>query len=108
MYVSRVLSCLIALLALCAMPASARTIVFIGNSFTFGANSAVHFYRAETVTDLNGAGPNGKTVGGVPAMFKACLLYTSSSSRDGIGAAVSATSESPIGLVLFSSVQTRR
>jgi hypothetical protein len=53
------------------MPASARTIVFIGNSFTFGANSAVHFYRAETVTDLNGAGPNGKTVGGVPAMFKA-------------------------------------
>lgn len=42
------------------------TLLFIGNSFTFGANSAVRFYRAHTVTDLNGEG-----IGGVPALFKA-------------------------------------
>ena len=53
-----------------ASPVSARTILFIGNSFTFGANSAVHYYKADTVTDLNGA-VGGKTVGGVPAIFKA-------------------------------------
>lgn len=44
----------------------ATSIVFIGNSFTFGAGSAVQFYRTDSVTDLNG---NGK--GGVPALFKA-------------------------------------
>ena len=43
----------------------AKTILFIGNSFTQGANSAVRRYRAETVTDLNGEG-----TGGVPALFK--------------------------------------
>ena len=55
---------------LLATPASARTILFVGNSFTYGANSPAHFYKAETVTDLNGP-VNGKTVGGVPAIFKA-------------------------------------
>lgn len=45
--------------------ASPRTIVFVGNSFTYGANSAVWKYRANTVTDLNHDG-----VGGVPALFK--------------------------------------
>lgn len=49
----------------------AKTILFVGNSFTFGANSAAHYYKPDTVTDLNGPGANGKTVGGVPAMFKA-------------------------------------
>lgn len=44
----------------------APTVLFIGNSFTFGGGSAVQFYRPHTVTDLNG---NGK--GGVPALFKA-------------------------------------
>src|SRR6202789_3886836 len=58
-------------LLLVATPASAKTILFVGNSFTFGANSAAHFYKPDTVTDLNGPGPNGKTVGGVPAFFKA-------------------------------------
>ncbi|HSS13769.1 MAG TPA: SGNH/GDSL hydrolase family protein [Rhizomicrobium sp.] len=48
-----------------------KTIVFIGNSFTFGANSAAHYYKTDTVTDLNGPGANGKTSGGVPAFFKA-------------------------------------
>ena len=42
-----------------------RTILFVGNSFTQGANSAVRNYRANTVTDLNGDG-----YGGVPALFK--------------------------------------
>jgi hypothetical protein len=58
-------------LVLAATPLQARTILFIGNSFTYGANSAVHYYKAETVTDLNGPNANGKTVGGVPAIFKA-------------------------------------
>jgi hypothetical protein len=60
-----------ALLALLPASANARTILFIGNSFTFGANSPSHFYKADTVTDLNGPGRNGKSVGGVPAIFKA-------------------------------------
>ena len=62
---------LVLALLLAATPASAKTILFVGNSFTFGANSAAHYYRPDTVTDLNGPGPNGKTVGGVPALFKA-------------------------------------
>ncbi len=48
-----------------AAPARAATILFVGNSFTYGANSPVWKYRAGTVTDLNGTG-----VGGVPALFK--------------------------------------
>lgn len=48
-------------------PLEARgTILFIGNSFPFADKSAVQFYRAPTVTDLNGGG-----IGGVPALFKA-------------------------------------
>lgn len=58
------------LLALClclglAGRASAETILFVGNSFTFGACSPVWKWRAETVTDLNGEGQ-----GGAPALFK--------------------------------------
>ena len=45
--------------------AAATSVLFIGNSFLFGSGSAVRFYRAETVTDLNGEGN-----GGVPALFK--------------------------------------
>ena len=44
---------------------SAPSILFVGNSFTFGSGSAVRFYRADTVTDLNNEG-----IGGVPALFK--------------------------------------
>jgi hypothetical protein len=40
-------------------------VLFIGNSFTYGHGSAVRFYRADTVTDLNDEG-----IGGVPALFK--------------------------------------
>jgi hypothetical protein len=55
---------LIAAAALAAAQAP-RSILFIGNSFTFGALSDVMTYRKDTVTDLNGDG-----VGGVPALFK--------------------------------------
>ena len=58
------------MLPLCISLAQARTILFVGNSFTYGANSAAHYYKSDTVTDLNGPGANGKTVGGVPAIFK--------------------------------------
>ena len=58
-------------LVLAATPAGAKTILFVGNSFTFGATSAAHYYKPDTVTDLNGPAANGKTTGGVPAMFKA-------------------------------------
>jgi hypothetical protein len=44
---------------------AAERVLFIGNSFTFGAGSAVRFYRNDTVTDLNAEG-----VGGVPALVK--------------------------------------
>lgn len=48
-----------------AQGAAAERVLFIGNSFTYGAGSAVRFYRDDTVTDLNDEG-----VGGVPALFK--------------------------------------
>jgi hypothetical protein len=53
-----------------------RSILFVGNSFTFGANSDAMTYRKDSVRDLNGDG-----VGGVPALFKrfadeAGLRYT--------------------------------
>ena len=50
--------------------AQAKSILFIGNSFTFGAGSAAHHYKSETVTDLNPPDEEGRTVGGVPAIFK--------------------------------------
>jgi Domain of unknown function (DUF4886) len=40
-------------------------VLFIGNSFTYGAGSPVQKWRPETVTDLNHEG-----IGGVPALFK--------------------------------------
>jgi len=46
--------------------AVAGSILFIGNSFDYAEGSPVHFYRADTVTDLNDEG-----IGGVPALFKA-------------------------------------
>lgn len=61
-----------------AMPASAearaRTILFVGNSFTYAAYSPVRRYRAGTVTDLNREG-----IGGVPALFK---LFTQEAGLD--------------------------
>ena len=48
-----------------APSAPPRTILFVGNSFTQGANSPLRNWRADTVSDLNNAG-----YGGVPALFK--------------------------------------
>jgi len=45
--------------------ASGTAVLFIGNSFTFGAGSPVQTWRAETVTDLNH-----EKIGGVPALFE--------------------------------------
>ena len=47
-------------------PPAVPRVLFIGNSFLFGAGSPVRFFRPRTVTDLNGFG-----IGGVPAVFKA-------------------------------------
>lgn len=49
-------------------PASlaADSILFIGNSFTYGALASVQNFRTDTVTDLRGT-----NIGGVPALFKA-------------------------------------
>jgi len=49
-----------------AASAEAKSILFVGNSFTFGSNSPVMTYRKDTVTDLNRDG-----IGGVPALFRA-------------------------------------
>jgi len=53
-------------LALSANFASADSVLFVGNSFTYGYGSAVKYYRPDTVTDLNNQG-----IGGIPALFKA-------------------------------------
>lgn len=51
--------------------ASPTTVLFIGNSFLFGSGSPLRYYRADTVTDLNGTG-----FGGVPALFTAFTVQT--------------------------------
>ena len=61
---------LVMLLVTMCVPAAAwaqadSTVLFIGNSFTYGHGSPVRFYRSDTVTDLNNTG-----IGGVPALFK--------------------------------------
>lgn len=44
---------------------AATSVLFIGNSFTYGHGSALRYYRSETVRNLNREGQ-----GGVPALFK--------------------------------------
>lgn len=58
---------MIAFIAAAALTATSpnRSILFVGNSFTFGADSDAMTYRKDSVTDLNGDG-----MGGVPALFK--------------------------------------
>ncbi len=60
----------VALVVFAAVPASARTILFIGNSFTLGAGSPVRTYQASTVHDLNPANERGQTIGGMASIFK--------------------------------------
>lgn len=56
-----------------AAPATATSILFVGNSFTYGepagAAPVVEYYQPNTVTDLNKSG-----IGGVPALFKAMTV----------------------------------
>lgn len=61
----RLMSVVAALFSVTALPVSAATILFVGNSFTFADKSPVHYFHHDTVTDLNGEG-----IGGVPALFK--------------------------------------
>lgn len=52
-------------------PAFAATkILFIGNSFTFGSHSSAMHYETDQVHDLNPPDKLGRTIGGVPALFK--------------------------------------
>jgi hypothetical protein len=55
-----------AILALGAGQASARSVLFLGSSFTYGAHTAVQHYRPETVHDLNGPDARGDTRGAGP------------------------------------------
>ena len=48
-----------------AFVSAGKSVLFIGNSFTYGYGSAAKYYRADSVTDLNNEG-----IGGVPALFK--------------------------------------
>ncbi len=57
---------LMAGLTLVSPLALAADILFIGNSFTYAAGSAVRTWRADSVSDLNAQG-----IGGMPALFKA-------------------------------------
>ena len=47
------------------------SVLFIGNSFTYGYGSATKYYRADSVTDINNQG-----IGGVPALFKSFTEQT--------------------------------
>jgi hypothetical protein len=49
-----------------SQPVYAKSILFVGNSFTYGELSPVKNYKANSVADLNRSG-----IGGVPALFKA-------------------------------------
>jgi len=65
------LACAAAALCLTAAPACAATkILFVGNSFTYAAHSAAMHYETDQVHDLNPPDKLGRTIGGVPALFK--------------------------------------
>jgi len=64
----------IALLAISALAAEARTVLFLGSSFTYGARAAAQHFKPGLVTDLNGPNAFGETYGGVPAIFKQFTL----------------------------------
>jgi hypothetical protein len=65
------LICATAALCLTAAPAFAATkILFVGNSFTFAAHSPAMHYETDQVHDLNPPDALGRTIGGVPALFK--------------------------------------
>src|SRR5476651_2863219 len=63
-----------ALMVLLPAGANAKTILFLGSSFTYGAHSAAQHYHPELVKDLNGPDRFGETYAGVPAIFKQFTL----------------------------------
>lgn len=69
----RLRHCALLALAALSLPAAATSILFVGNSYTYGdpagAAPLVKNFRPDLVTDLNGSG-----VGGVPALFKAMTM----------------------------------
>jgi hypothetical protein len=65
---------LAAVMGLCVLPAQAKTVLFLGSSFTYGAHSAAQHYHPELVKDLNGPDRFGETYAGVPAIFKQFTL----------------------------------
>src|ERR1700721_1907575 len=71
---TKTLLCAVGLFALSALPSSARTILFLGSSFTYGAHSAAQHYHPELVKDLTGPDKFGETYAGVPAIFKQFTL----------------------------------
>ena len=77
--------------------AAGTSVLFIGNSFLFGSGSAVRFYRADTVTDLNNEG-----IGGVPALFK------SFTQQAGLDYDVSLETRGGVGLDFHLAEQARR
>ena len=64
-FMSTVAATMILALGVVSAQSVGTSVLFVGNSFTFGFGSPVRFYRADTVTDLNSEG-----IGGVPALFK--------------------------------------
>ncbi len=67
---NRILCAAAALIAF-TLPASAKTILFVGNSFTLGPVSPVaSSIKPDSVHDLNPPNDRGQTLGGVPALFK--------------------------------------
>jgi hypothetical protein len=54
-----------------AFVSAETSVLFIGNSFTYGYGSATKYYRADSVTDLNNEG-----IGGVPALLKSFTEQT--------------------------------
>ncbi|MBN9544075.1 MAG: PEP-CTERM sorting domain-containing protein [Alphaproteobacteria bacterium] len=60
----------IAILAALTCSAEADTILFVGNSFTYGELASAKFYHAREVHDLNPPNERNQTIGGVPAIFK--------------------------------------
>lgn len=72
---------------LAATDAFGETILFVGNSFTFGAGAPVMRYKPGSVSDLNGEG-----FGGVPALFK------SFTAQAGLNYAVSLETHPGVGI----------
>jgi len=60
-----------ALTLILSTPGRTASILFVGNSFTYGELSPVKHYQPETVTDLNH-----EDIGGVPALFKEFTVET--------------------------------